>query len=109
MRIQWALVSASSLILGLLLTAGESPSERIVSKYSSTARAKSISFQETGEEGDPGFDGLFLGFGGYKSLSAETSARGSISNSANKRWTYIRQQCMRAPALFRIRPMTQLN
>jgi hypothetical protein len=66
MRTQRALVSAASLIFGLLLTAGESPSERIVSKYSSTARAKSISFQEDGIEGDPGFSGLFPGFGSYQ-------------------------------------------
>jgi len=45
---------------------GEPSSDRIVSKYSSTARAKSISFQETGEEGDPGFHGLFPGCGGYQ-------------------------------------------
>jgi hypothetical protein len=50
MRIQRVLFSAALLILGSLLTAGESTSERIVSKYSSTAPAKSISFQETGEE-----------------------------------------------------------
>jgi hypothetical protein len=66
MRTQRALLSTAWLILGLLLTAGEPPSERIVSKYSTTARAKSISFQETGEEGDPGFHGLFPGFGGYR-------------------------------------------
>src|SRR5215468_8604674 len=30
------------------------------------ARAKSISFQEDGIEGDPGFSGLFPGFGGYQ-------------------------------------------
>jgi len=66
MRTQRVLLSVSWLILGSLLVAGESPSERIVSKYSSTARAKSISFQETGEEGDPGFHGLFPGYGGYK-------------------------------------------
>jgi hypothetical protein len=66
MRTQRALLSAAWLILGLLLTAGESPSGRIVSKYSSTAREKSISFQEDGMEGDPGFSGLFPGFDGYK-------------------------------------------
>jgi hypothetical protein len=66
MRTHRALVSAIWLIFGLLLTAAESPSERIVSKYSSTARAKSISFKEDGMEGDPGFHGLFPGFGGYK-------------------------------------------
>jgi hypothetical protein len=66
MRTQRALLSAAWLILGLLLTAGESPSGRIVSKYSSTAREKSISFQEDGMEGDPAFSGLFPGFDGYK-------------------------------------------
>lgn len=38
MRTQRALISTAWLILGSLLTAGESPSEQIVSKYSSTAR-----------------------------------------------------------------------
>jgi hypothetical protein len=66
MTTQRALVSTAWLIFGLLLTAGESPLERIVSKYSSTARAKSISFQEGGIEGDPVFRGLFPGFGGYQ-------------------------------------------
>ena len=66
MRTQRTLLSTAWLIIGLLLTAGESPSERIVLKYSSTARAKSISFQETGEKGDSGFEGLFPGFGGYQ-------------------------------------------
>jgi len=66
MRTQQALISTAWLIFGSLMAAGEPSSERIVSKYSSTARAKSISFQETGEEGDPGFHGLFPGYGGYK-------------------------------------------
>ena len=66
MRTQRALISTAWLILGLLLMAGESPSERIVSKYSSTARGKSISFQEDGDESDPGFHGVFSGFGGYQ-------------------------------------------
>ena len=61
-----ALRSTTWWILGLLFTAVDSPTERIVSKYSSTARDKSISFQETGEEGNPGFHGLFPGFGGYQ-------------------------------------------
>ena len=66
MRTPGALFSTAWLILGLLLTAGESPSERIVSKYSSTAREKSISFQKDGDESDPGFHGVFPGFGGYQ-------------------------------------------
>ena len=63
---QRALLPIAWVVTGLLVTAGTSPSERIVSKYSSTARAKSISWQETGAEGDPGFQGVFSGFGGYK-------------------------------------------
>ena len=59
-------VSAAWLLLAVLLTAGDGPRERIVSKYTSTARAKSISFNEDGDESDPGFHGLFPGFGGYQ-------------------------------------------
>jgi hypothetical protein len=59
-------VSAAWLLLAVLLTAGDGPRERIVSKYTSTARAKSISFHEDGDESDPGFHGLFPGFGGYQ-------------------------------------------
>lgn len=66
MKSQRTLISTTWLIFGSLLAAEEPSSERIVSKYSSTARAKSISFQETGEKGDPGFHGLFPGYGGYK-------------------------------------------
>src|SRR5262245_66234817 len=66
MRTLQTLLSTAWLLLGVLLTAGESPSERIVSKYSSTARAKSISFQKDGDESDPGFHGVFPGFGGYQ-------------------------------------------
>lgn len=40
--------------------------EKVVTKYTSTARAKAISWHETGEEGDPGFEALFAGLGGYK-------------------------------------------
>jgi hypothetical protein len=40
--------------------------EKPISKYSSTARTKCISYHEDGEEGDPGFEALCHGFGGYK-------------------------------------------
>lgn len=40
--------------------------ERVVSKYTSTARAKSLSFHESNSEEDEGFRGLFPGFGGYQ-------------------------------------------
>jgi hypothetical protein len=102
-----ALLSTTWLILGLLFTAADPPSERTVSKYTSTARAKSISFQEDGDESDPGFHGVFPGFGvTSSSFSAAMSAAGSTSNSANKRWIFTGRRWMRAPALFHIRPMT---
>ena len=102
MRPQRALISTASLILGLLLTAGESPSERIASKYSSTARAKSISFQETGEEGDPGFHGLFPGFGGYQLEFLGGDERSWIKIKFGKQAvnTYIRQRCQAATGTF---------
>ncbi len=40
--------------------------EKPISKYSSTARAKCISYHEDGQDGDPGFEALCQGFGGYK-------------------------------------------
>ena len=40
--------------------------EKPISKYSSTARSKCISYHEDGAEGDPGFEALCSGFGGYK-------------------------------------------
>ncbi|MEP6955214.1 MAG: hypothetical protein ABI883_00180 [Chthoniobacterales bacterium] len=40
--------------------------EKIVSKYTSTARSQSISFEESEAEDGPGFHGLFRGLGGYQ-------------------------------------------
>ena len=40
--------------------------EQIVSKYTSTARAKSLAYHESNTEDDEGFRGLFPGFGGYQ-------------------------------------------
>jgi hypothetical protein len=40
--------------------------ERVVSKFTSTARAKSVSFKEFSGEGEDGFRALFGGLGGYQ-------------------------------------------
>lgn len=40
--------------------------ERIVSKYTSTARAKSLSFKDESDIPEGGFEALFSGFGGYR-------------------------------------------
>src|ERR1043166_8961760 len=110
MRTQQTLLSTAWLIIGLLLIAGDSPSERIVSKYSSTARTKSISFQETGEEGDPGFEGLFPGFGGYTLEFLGGDERSWINiKFGNQMVDLIRQQCKPPTELSRTRPMTWWN
>jgi hypothetical protein len=56
------------MLVGLMATCSPTIAggEKSISKYSSTARSKCISYQEDGEEGDPGFEALCQGFGGYK-------------------------------------------
>lgn len=56
------------LIFAAVLAAAPSTfaEERVVSKYTSTAREKSISFKEDNEEPGGGFEGLFPGLGGYR-------------------------------------------
>ena len=48
------------------VTAVLAQDERIVSKYTSTARAKALSFHEGGGQEDEGFRALFPGLGGYE-------------------------------------------
>jgi len=59
---------ARSLVIILLLAtcAAALAGERIVSKYTSTARKKSLSFKEYSDEPEGGFEALFPGLGGYK-------------------------------------------
>jgi hypothetical protein len=54
--------------LGLLVFCSHTAlaQERIISKYTSTARAKAIKFEEHNEEPGGGFRGLFAGFGDYQ-------------------------------------------
>lgn len=54
----------AGLIVSVSLTLAGS--EKPISKYSSTARSKCISYHEDGAEGDPGFEAVCHGFGGYK-------------------------------------------
>jgi hypothetical protein len=64
-RLSRLMVAALLATLICVLTA-RAEEERIVSKYTSTARAKALSYEEGGTEGDPGFHGVFAGFGGYE-------------------------------------------
>ena len=53
--------------------------ERIVSKYTSTARAKSISFKDHSDVPEGGFEALFPGHGGYKLLHLSGDERSWIN------------------------------
>ena len=50
----------------ITLANGAEAAERIVSKYTSTARAKSLSFKDESDLPEGGFEAVFAGFGGYK-------------------------------------------
>lgn len=50
----------------ITLSNGAEAAEKIVSKYTSTARAKSLSFKDESNIPEGGFEALFAGFGGYK-------------------------------------------
>jgi hypothetical protein len=60
------LIAVVALALTGLAAQNASASEKGVSKYTSTARAKSISFKEDKGETTAGFRGLFPGLGGYQ-------------------------------------------
>jgi hypothetical protein len=56
-----ALVTVALIALASRAKAGE----RIISKYTSTARAKALSFKDESSEPEGGFEAVFAGFGGY--------------------------------------------
>ena len=53
-----------SLFLALAVSAPAA--ERVVSKYTSTARSKALSFKDESNIPEGGFEAVFAGFGGYK-------------------------------------------
>jgi hypothetical protein len=59
-------VVLGALALSIGIASLQAQGERIVSKYTSTARAKALSFQESRGQEDEGFRGLFPGLGGYQ-------------------------------------------
>jgi hypothetical protein len=50
----------------ITLASGAEAAEKVVSKYTSTARAKSLSFKDESDVPEGGFEAVFAGFGGYK-------------------------------------------
>jgi hypothetical protein len=55
-----------TIILSLAPGANARTAERVVSKYTSTARAKAISFKDYSKIPEGGFEAVFAGLGGYK-------------------------------------------
>jgi hypothetical protein len=55
----------ATIVLIALVSQAEA-GERIVTKYTSTARSKSLSFKDESNEPEGGFEAVFAGFGGYK-------------------------------------------
>jgi hypothetical protein len=70
-----------SLVIAALLAIcdGALASERIVSKYSSTARKHSLSFKDHSDVPEGGFEALFPGFGGYRLLHLSGDERSWIN------------------------------
>lgn len=60
------IVRAIAALALIALVSRAEAGERIVSKYTSTARAKSLSFKDESNIPEGGFEAVFAGFGGYK-------------------------------------------
>ena len=60
-------VARALVTLALIALSGRAEAgERIISKYSSTAPAKALSFKDESDIPEGGFEAVFAGFGGYK-------------------------------------------
>ena len=67
------------MILFLALSVSASAAERVVSKYTSTARSKAISFKDESNIPEGGFEALFAGLGGYQLLHLAGDERSWIN------------------------------
>jgi hypothetical protein len=63
----------------LALTSRAVAGERVVSKYTSTARAKAISFKDESNIPEGGFEAVFPGLGGYKLVHLSGDERSWIN------------------------------
>ena len=70
--------------------------DRISSRYTSTAKAKSISFKEHDEEPGGGFEGVFAGLGGYRLVHLSGDERSWINVRYGKNTTDLYEQTMKA-------------
>jgi len=74
-------LAVRSLVVAALLAIcdGAFAGERIVSKYTSTARKNSLSFKDHSDVPEGGYEALFPGFGGYRLLHLSGDERSWIN------------------------------
>jgi|GEM_PF-736278 len=87
-----SLVAVGLLVAADLALAGE----RIVSKYTSTAREKSLSFTDESDIPEGGFEALFSGFGGYRLVHLAGDERSWINIRFGKETVDLYQATMAA-------------
>jgi hypothetical protein len=91
------LVARSFVVFGLLMAVDLAVAgERIVSKYTSTARDKSLSFKDESDIPEGGFEALFSGFGGYRLLHLAGDERSWINIRFGKQTVDLYQATMEA-------------
>jgi hypothetical protein len=91
------LISRALMALALVvLSSRAEAAERIVSKYTSTARAKALSFQDESNEPEGGFEAVFAGFGGYKLVHLAGDARSWINIRSGKNTVDLYSATMKA-------------
>jgi hypothetical protein len=85
--------------LVLIALAGPSQAaERVVSKYTSTARSKAISFKDESNIPEGGFEALFAGLGGYKLVHLSGDERSWINIRYGKETVDLYSATMEAGA-----------
>ena len=73
------IVRALAMLALIALANGAEAAEHIVSKYTSTARSKSISFKDHSKIPEGGFEAIFAGLGGYKLVHLSGDERSWIN------------------------------
>ena len=85
-------------ILLLALVGSAEAAERAVSKYTSTARSKAISFKDESNIPEGGFEAVFSGLGGYKLVHLAGDERSWINIRYGKETVNLYSATMEAAA-----------
>jgi hypothetical protein len=94
----------------LLTTRVASAADRIVSRYTSTAKGKAISFKEHDDEPGGGFEGVFAGLGGYRLVHLSGDDRSWLNVRYGKKTVDLYEKTMKAGrAHFRAKRTTWWN